>query len=68
MKISCIFLNGQLSNFYINTGYYAHKVAEEMREKNSGTVEIKEFYTELTNEQLVNFITDNSNLEPMKSF
>ena len=60
MKISCIFLNGQLANLYINTGYYAHKVAEEMREKNYGDVEVKEFYTELTNEQLVQFITEHS--------
>lgn len=60
MKISCIFLNGELSNLYINTGYYAHKVAEEMREKNYGEIEVKEFETELTNEELVKFITDNS--------
>lgn len=60
MKITCIFLKGQLANLYINTGYYAYKVAEEMREKNYGEIEVKEFETELTNEELVEFITNNS--------
>lgn len=60
MKISCIFVNGKLANLYINTGYYAHRIAEEMREKGHGEVEVKEFKTELTNEQLVKLITENS--------
>ncbi len=53
MKLSCIFINNNLSNLYINTGYYAHKVAKEMISQGYTGIEVKEFTTEITNEQLV---------------
>lgn len=68
MKISCIFLNNNLVDLYINTGYYVHQVAEEIKETSpDSNIDIKEFTTGMTTEQLMKFIIDNSKLESIKS-
>jgi len=32
MNLSVIYKNGDVSNVYVNTGYYAQKVADEMKD------------------------------------
>ncbi len=56
MKITCIFLNDKLANLYINSGQYPYKVAKEMKVFDYSKIEVKEFYTDLTDETLIYFL------------
>ena len=58
MKVSLITINEELSNLYINTGYYAHEVAEEMKEKlPHAQVDVIEMNVNIESKDLVTFLT-----------
>ena len=60
IHLSIILLNNKISNIYVNTGYYAEKIANEMKENYSGSVvELKEVEVNLTSEELMDFIEKN---------
>jgi len=55
-KIQIIFQDGKPMNMYINTGYYATEVANEMKERVYGQVELKEYL--VSDDQLNSFISN----------
>lgn len=63
MKVSLILINDKLSNLYINTGYYAHEIANEIRKKGHDKVEVVEMYVDIQPEDLLTFLNSSKQLE-----
>lgn len=59
MELAVIYLNDQIANIYVNTGYYAEKVCNEMKESTNqfgSTVELVRYHVDCTNDELNEFI------------
>ncbi len=60
IKVTCIFQGERLLNLYVNSGYYPHKIEEEMIKSGVGNISVKTMYLKISNEELVDFLEKNS--------